>query len=286
MRLETKYFLEKELNIKIQSYFPLSGSDISKALLCNTNKGKLFIKLNSSPNAMEMFEKESMGLQIINETHTIKTPEVYGTFNELEDAILVMEYVEAKTPSPGDMKNLGIGLRKLHKSGSEYFGLNHDNFIGTLHQSNKVCETWEEFYTKRRLTPQFMIAQEKKYLNEKETPDESRILECVHDICGDVKPGLVHGDLWSGNYIISEGGEPYLIDPAIYYGHGEVDIAMSNLFGGFDTSFYQSYFSNSSEYNNYKKKEELYQLYYLLVHLNMFGMSYYNSVKRVLKSIF
>ena len=106
------------------------------------------------------------------------------------------------------------------------------------------------------------------------------------ELFAEISPTLLHGDLWSGNYLISTEGRPYLIDPAVYYGHREVDIAMTKLFGGFGADFYAAYWEHFSRDSNETARNDLYQLYYLLVHLNLFGASYYNSVKGILGCYF
>lgn len=286
MKPSVQQYLENQLSIKIQRFLPISGGDISSAFRLVTSKGSFFIKLNSSLSAYDMFKKEEKGLNLIAQTKTIHTPKVYGVFQYSEISIIVMSFINSRSPSPETMNHLGVQLRKLHECLSDSFGLHHDNYIGTLIQINKKSDSWEEFYTKRRIMPQIDIALKHKLLSPEEVPEENLIQETVFNLCGNIRPGLIHGDLWSGNYLIGENGTPYLIDPAIYYGHGEVDIAMSRLFGGFHPSFYNAYFKDDLEFQQFEKRQELYQLYYLLVHLNLFGMGYYNSVKKIMNKLF
>ncbi|MCL4153172.1 UNVERIFIED_CONTAM: hypothetical protein GTU68_012877 [Idotea baltica] len=197
-----------------------------------------------------------------------------------------MEYVVSKSPSLEDFKILGAQLAALHQCTSVYFGLDHDNFIGKLPQSNTQHNTWVNFYTHERLLPQLHLAISNGLLNPKEIPTTSEIKSFLDGLFKNVKPVLLHGDLWSGNYLISTDGTPYIIDPAVYFGHHEVDIAMSQLFGGFHDAFYESYFLHMPEEENTSTRIDMYQLYYLLVHLNMFGRSYYGSVSSILKTYF
>ncbi|NMH86705.1 fructosamine kinase family protein [Flavivirga algicola] len=275
--------LLKESIIKV---FSVQGGDISKAYRIDTPKNSYFLKLNGAINAKKMFQSEAHGLQLIRKTSTIKTPKVlaYDTFEDT--AFLLMEFIENKSPSSEDSKNLGLQLAALHKCTSEDFGLGQDNFIGSLAQSNTQHKTWLDFYIYERLLPQLELAQQKRLLSKNECPSIQKIEDVLESLFVDIKPALLHGDLWSGNYLISKDGTPYLIDPASYYGHYEVDIAMSKLFGGFDTSFYEAYFSNLKSDKNTSARIEIYQFYYLLVHLNLFGHSYYGSVFSILKKYF
>ena len=233
-----------------------------------------------------MFQTEAYGLQLINDTNTIKTPEVLACNTFHNSAFLLMECIESKSPSSKDFKKFGHQLAKLHKNTSENFGLNQNNFIGSLPQSNTQHNTWLDFYTSERLLPQLEFAKQRRLLSMNECPKLEHIKNQLHQLFTNIKPALLHGDLWSGNYLISKNGEPYLIDPAIYFGHYEVDIAMTKLFGGFGNDFYEGYYSNSTIDSGTLARIEIYQLYYLLVHLNLFGSSYYSSVVSILKKYF
>jgi fructosamine-3-kinase len=184
------------------------------------------------------------------------------------------------------MALLGKQLANLHLNKSKTFGFNTDNFIGTLTQSNTTHQNWVDFYIEERLAPQLKIAVQKQLLSTVEVPETNTMKLKTTAFFKDVEPSLLHGDLWSGNYLIATNGTPYLIDPASYYGHSEVDIAMSLLFGGFGSSFYEAYHAVIHEETHTKARIELYQLYYLLVHLNLFGSSYYHSVKRIINKYF
>jgi fructosamine-3-kinase len=233
-----------------------------------------------------MFQKEKNGLETIAQTKTISTPKIYACDSFNNDAFLLMEYIESKAPYNNDFKTLGFKLAELHKNTAHEFGLKEDNFIGSLFQSNKQNSSWVYFYIYERLSPQLQLAEKKGLLSEDECPSELIMKEKLEYLFQDVKPSLLHGDLWNGNYLISKQGIPYLIDPAIYYGHYEVDLAMSKLFGGFGDDFYKAYYSIHPIDTKTTIRIEIYQLYYLLVHLNLFGKSYYSSVKNSLNNFF
>lgn len=278
--------IENLINESIKSIRSLSGGDISQAYKISTSKYDYFLKVNEDSNALAMFQTEVYGLQAVAKTNTIKTPSILACDNLEGSSFLLLEYIESRPPSSEDFKNLGEQLAQLHQRSNNSFGLDQDNFIGRLPQSNTQHKTWIDFYVHERLSPQLEMAKQKDVLQPSECPNRDLIKNRLQPLFQDIKPSLLHGDLWSGNYLISEDGVPYLIDPAVYYGHNEVDIAMSKLFGGFRQSFYEAYFSvlQPDEFTN--SRIEIYQLYYLLVHLNMFGRSYYGSVSAILKKYF
>ncbi|WP_406683089.1 fructosamine kinase family protein [Seonamhaeicola sp. MEBiC1930] len=280
-KILVQYF-ENFLNQNIETIQSVSGGDISEAIVIKTDKQKYFVKTNTLEK-YHMFKTEALGLQAIAATKTIDTPIVYA-FNTIENvSFILMEWIETKQPSSKDFEVLGNQLAQLHQSTSKNFGFNTDNHIGSLPQKNTVHNTWASFYTHERLLPQLEMAKQKGLLSDSECPLEKQIINQTESLFHNIKPSLLHGDLWSGNYLISKDGKPYLIDPAVYYGHNEVDIAMTKLFGGFGEHFYESYFSHYPSNADTSARIDLYQLYYLLVHLNLFGSSYYGSVKSILQ---
>lgn len=286
MNTDLQNHISSLLNENFLSILPVSGGDISNSYKINSYKRRYFIKTNQSKDALTMFQAEAFALDLIRSTDTIKTPEVLFCDTFQESSFLIMEFIENKSPSNQDFENLGTKLSQLHQITSEDFGLNENNFIGSLFQSNKPNSSWVEFYTKERLLPQLQLAKQNGLLSNNECPSENVMTELLGNLFQNVKPSLVHGDLWSGNYLIAKDGTPFLIDPATYYGHHEVDIAMSKLFGGFGEDFYKAYYNILCADTKTNSRLEIYQLYYLLVHLNLFGKSYYNSVIWILKKYF
>ena len=280
-----KSHLEDILNTSIITYKPLSGGDISAVFKVETDT-KSYVLKRGSKNEASLFKAEAQGLDLIAKTQTIATPIVIAVGNHEETPYLLMEFIESKSPNQQDYMRLGTQLAQLHTCQDENFGLPSDNFIGSLPQSNTPSKSWIDFYGTNRLGFQFELASSKGLLNPAEVPTAEAIRSFLKSICLDIKPSLLHGDLWSGNYLIGKDGTPYLIDPAVDYGHAEVDIAMTKLFGGFSGAFYSAYHKLRPTTDFYKERMEIYQLYYLLVHLNLFGASYYSSVKRILKRYF
>lgn len=233
-----------------------------------------------------MFQAEQKGLQAIEKTQTVAVPHVYLVDSVENKSFLLMDFVESKRPDTSDFQRLGTQLAKLHQCTQTDFGFTGDNFIGSLPQSNTSHSNWAEFYWRERILPQLKMALNGRLLSKNEIPTEEKAIGVFNHIFGNVTPSLLHGDLWGGNYLIAADGTPYLIDPATYYGHSMVDIAMSKLFGGFGQSFYDAYHEIIPKTENYSQQIELYQLYYLLVHLNLFGSGYYSGVSSILRRYF
>lgn len=286
MTTDLKNHISGLLGTSILNLSAVQGGDISRAYRIDTTNNSFFIKVNTTPEALTMFQAEVYGLQLIAKTNTIKTPEVIACSCYNNVALLILEFVESRPATTTDFESFGHQLARLHRCKQGTFGLDQDNFIGSLPQQNNPHTSWVEFYTRQRLWPQLKLARQNQMLSNNEIPSEERIKNNLQRLFKDVKPTLIHGDLWSGNYIISTDGIPYLIDPATYYGHYEVDIAMTKLFGGFDKTFYTAYFRNYKKDGYLENRIDIYQLYYLLVHLNLFGKSYFNAVISILRKYF
>ncbi len=285
-----KYLIDHigfRLGAPIKAASRLSGGDISQAFLLETGSGRFFCKVNQDSSAHAFFVAEKEGLEAISKTNTIAVPQVLLCEESDFGAFMLMEYIEPGDATSMDMALFGRQLGALHLAyGAGSYGWNTDNFIGSLPQSNQKYTDWNVFYSKERLLPQFMLAKDRMLLRSPEIPSETALLKTCQNLFPETKPSLLHGDLWSGNYLISKNGTPYLIDPAVYFGHHEVDIAMTRLFGGFGPDFYGAYAERFPEVGGESARTDLYQLYYLLVHLNLFGKSYYSSVSSILKKYF
>jgi len=280
---EVLSYINELVGATIISHKPISGGDISKAYFVETKDQRFFIKVNDNKEAKHMFQLERKALEEIANTSSINTPQVYFCDTVFGTSFIVMEFIESKRGNDQEMRKFGEQLAALHGISQDSFGWSDDNYIGSLFQSNKSHHSWSQFYIHERLLPQIRLAVENRHLKTDDLPDENVLLQRCETLFGGVAPSLIHGDLWSGNYLISVNGEPYLIDPATYYGHGEVDIAMSNLFGNFGNTFYDAYHEFLPTTKGHDRRMDIYQLYFLLVHLNLFGSSYYASVKRLLK---
>ena len=282
---ELLLYLTQKIGYPILSWSPLSGGDISNVYLLETQAQKFVLKTNATSQALAMFQTEKAGLEAIARTKTIHTPPVFLIDKYQGTAFLLLAYIATKRPEASDFKRLGKALAQLHQVKHASFGWQQHNFIGSLSQTNNQHPNWLDFYIAERLLPQFHLAQQKQLLSSQEIPSKNSLLEKGNSLFKDIQPTLLHGDLWSGNFLIATDGTPYLIDPAVYYGHGEVDIAMARLFGGFSTDFYKAYYEFHPPKTDLTIRQDWYQLYYLLVHLNLFGRGYYSQIKRILGNL-
>lgn len=261
----------------------VTGGDINDAYYIKTVKQEYFIKINRKAPA-DFFTIEVEGLKIINDTNAICVPEVlYCNHSSTTNvSILIMEWIDCVTSKKTE-EDLGYQLAKLHLSKKDHFGYDKDTYIGYLKQKNELYSNWVEYYRDCRLAWQIEIAQHKGRLNKERIRKFNRLLQTLDKWIPDIpSSGILHGDLWSGNWMAGPNGEPVLIDPSILYGHNEFDIAFTELFGGFSQEFYRSYQAILPLTTEYNDRKQLYQLYYLLVHLNMFGESYGGSIDRIL----
>jgi protein-ribulosamine 3-kinase len=279
-------YISDTISEKINSTRPVTGGSISSAYLLETPERNYFLKLNKAPDALEMFHAEQKGLDVIEKTATISVPHVHLVDSVNDKAIILMDYVENRRPVSSDYERLGRELAALHSLKQDDFGLDSDNYIGSLPQSNKIHTDWIDFYWEERISPQLKTASRAGLLSEKEIPNKDKSIDVFNRYLYDVTPSIIHGDLWGGNYLISTDGTPFLIDPAVYRGHSMVDIAMSKLFGSFGAEFYGAYHEIIPITEFYYEQIDLYQLYFLLVHLNLFGRGYYTSVSDILKKYF
>jgi protein-ribulosamine 3-kinase len=225
-----------------------------------------------------MFEVESNGLHILSHTKIIRIPKVVLNLEIEGLQFLILEWIENKQASNNFWETLGIQLSQLHKHTQSSFGLDHDNYIGSLAQRNKPEANWIDFFINHRLTPQLELFSDISLIKDFEI-----LFYKLPALLPQEKASLLHGDLWSGNLMIDSNGNPCLIDPAVYYGNREIEIAFTRLFGGFNEEFYDSYNNAFALQPGFNDRIDLYNLYPLLVHANLFGGGYVSQVKRVLK---
>lgn len=273
---------EALLNTTIETALPVSGGDINQARRLETPHGRFFLKLNTTGHAHHMFAAEAQGLQRMANTHALRIPNVIGCSSVGSMGWLLMEWIESEHRRPDFWQNFGASLATMHRTRGAYFGLNHDNFIGSLPQSNTQHENWVEFYIAERLQPQVKMALQSNKFNTSDQRNFEHLYRQLPQILPEESPALIHGDLWSGNFLADELGAPVLIDPAVCFASREMDIAMSLLFGGFDQAFYDAYHDTYPLLPGWEERVDLYQLYYLLVHVNLFGGGYVGSVRRIL----
>lgn len=274
----------KLLGTPIEAAFHMSGGDINEARRLETAKGRFFLKMNPAGHAHHIFKAESEGLQLLAQTRTLRIPQVIG-HSQPNDAtgFLLMEFIEPGAQRPDFWQRFGEGLAMLHRTTQANFGLDTDNFIGSLPQSNRKHNNWLEFYIEERLLPQIQLAETQHHFSTSDHENFDQLFKKLPQILPEEPPTLIHGDLWNGNFLTDEHGAPVLIDPAVCFASREMDIAMSKLFGGFDREFYQVYQEHYPFLPGWEERIDLYQLYYLLVHVNLFGGGYVQSVRQVVR---
>ncbi|MEM6532777.1 MAG: fructosamine kinase family protein [Myxococcota bacterium] len=254
----------------------LSGGDINEAYALDLDDGRrVFLKTNRTA-PVAMFQAEARGLKWLGDAHALRVPEVLAVNGREGPAYLVLELLDPGRPARDFDEQLGRGLATLHRASPGAFGLDHNNFIGSLPQSNTPHESWVEFYESERLRP--MIAGYPELHR-----DFEKLFARMNQLVGpEEAPARLHGDLWGGN-LHGSGGAPALIDPAVYGGHREIDLAMMRLFGGFSSRVFDAYEEAYPLAPGANERVPLYQLYPLLVHLNLFGGGYMGSVRQALR---
>jgi fructosamine-3-kinase len=280
--------LEEATSQVVRDSRRLHGGDVSDAY-CVTfaNEEKLFVKTHRNAPA-GMFKAEAKGLQWLAKANALHIPHVvaYSSEDQTQAPFIALEYVEQGRTTALYDEQLGHGLAKLHQSGADTFGLSFDNFIAVLPQSNTPKPTWKEFYHTCRLEPLLTHATRKHLISTSLRLKFDALFSRMSTLVGpDEPPHRLHGDLWSGNALCNHQGKPCLIDPAVYGGHREMDLAMMHLFGGFRTRCFDAYHEAYPLCPGHAERIPLYQLYPLLVHVNLFGSSYIPSVENALNQL-
>lgn len=272
--------IKKHFNTDISQVKVVRGGDINQGGQLVLENGEIFfIKWNLNSDA-SMFEKEAKGLKILSEADSeIVIPKVHLYGN----TFLIMEWIEKRTENSGASFNFGRQLARLHKNSSDHFGLDHDNFIGKLHQSNHKHSTWADFFAIERLEPQIQQAIESGKIERSLFKTVQKVYSKLGRIFPQEEPALLHGDLWSGNYMHVRASKTAIFDPAVYYGHREMDIGMTRLFGGFSEEFYKGYEDEYPLGQGFEERVKLCNLYPILVHANLFGGSYSRQAEQIIQ---
>ncbi len=286
--------IPKEILSLLQSYFKkdeeflpekikfVGGGSINHSLQFTFDKQVYFIKYNHAAKFPAMFEKEARGLRILLEANEIDCPESLYHNAGKTYSFLLMKYIHSAPQQKDFWTNFGRKLAALHRHTHDKFGLDHSNYIGSLPQYNNYCGSWAEFFITQRLEVQLAMGRDSGAIDKNTTSKFNSLFSKMENLFPLEPPALVHGDLWSGNYMVGESGQACIIDPAVYYGHREMDLGMSKLFGGFDREFYNSYNRSFPLEAGWQERLDICKLYPLLVHVNLFGGGYLNSVIQIL----
>jgi protein-ribulosamine 3-kinase len=275
--------IPKILGESVKNVTRLSGGDINEVYSVETVTGSVVVKMNHADSFPDMLQKEAKGLGLLAAAGALKTPQVVSAGEIDGTQFLVLERITTATAGEQSWIRFGQQLASQHKQTDTHFGLDHNNYIGSLVQLNLSCETWAEFYITQRLQPMVEMAVNQGDINYVEAKIFDDFYQRIDAIFPVEKPALLHGDLWSGNYLIDANREPVLIDPAVYYGHREMDLAMMHLFGGFSPVLFESYNEVHPLQAGWRDRVPYCQVYPLLVHVNLFGRSYWERTKQALQ---
>jgi len=274
--------LDKDLCFKTSE--SLGGGCINQISKLTDQEGNHWLLKENHPQYLEMFVAEADGLNEINSSQSIRVPDVYCHGETQQSAYLLMEYIPLSSGS-ADAKT-GQQLAQMHQYQAEKFGWHRENYIGTTPQSNQRHSSWIEFWKSQRLLPQLALAKNKGYPNTA-YEDGLKLADNLSMFFSSYQPvaSLLHGDLWGGNQAHDESGNPIIFDPAVYYGDRESDIAMTELFGGFSAQFYSAYNDCYPLDKDYSTRKNLYNLYHVLNHYNLFGGSYASQAASMAKRL-
>lgn len=275
--------LEEILNEKITSNSFVGGGSIADSQKIRTSSGKEYFVKSYSQSKSDILKNEVNGLIEIQKSKSIKTPQIIY----YDDDILILEFIKPGRKNKKFSELFGIQLTEMHRLKSDKFGFYENNYIGSNHQINlPLYSNWTDFYWENRLLYQFKLAEKHGYVNS----DFRKLFNQFESVYRNIiegteeEPSLIHGDLWGGNYLVDESGNPVLIDPAVYYGHREAELGMTILFGGFDSEFYSSYNEAYPLFDGWKERLDIYKLYHVMNHLNLFGTGYLNQTLSIIKS--
>ena len=274
-------------NVEILETAPVTGGCIHQTARLSTNLREDFFLKWAQGAVSDIFTAEADGLRALRESTDLTVPDVIGNSDARENpGWLLLEYVPPGRPATNYADHLGGALAALHEAREGPYGWHRSNYIGPLSQANTNMDDWPAYWWAVRIEPQLALARDKGQplgLSQQWAALESKLPTLLEGAEED-GPSILHGDLWSRNVYPGPDGGPVLIDPAVYRGHREVDLAMTELFGGFPEAFYAAYQNRQPLTDGYQEiRRHVYQLYPLLVHVNLFGRSYVKSAEAALR---
>lgn len=276
--------VEDLLGSKLIVAIPVGGGSINKAFKIETeNSKRLFLKWNNAA-PVDFFLKEREGLNQLASAKTgLHIPKVKFVGKTGDFNYMLTEYIEENKGTRQTSALFGRQLAELHKITANFYGLEYDNYIGRLKQPNAQCDNWIDFFIENRLQFQLKHAVDAGKLELKVNQHFNHLYKKLADIFPEEPASLLHGDLWGGNYFFDEKGKAAIFDPAVYYGNREIEIAFTHLFGGFSGDFHNAYQEAWPLEPGFSGRKDIYNLYPLLTHTNMFGGHYGGQVERIVR---
>lgn len=263
-----------------------AGGSINRALKLDSNRGPVFLKVNELA-AAAMFNAEVDGLAALARTQALAVPAVLAVGAVSDTAFLLLEYLDLSAgKTDAAARQLGRGLALQHRAAQPAFGWDQDNWIGSSRQPNSPDSDWCRFFCEQRLEHQLNLAEENGFDGVVQRQGAA-LLQAVPGLLAGHRPppALLHGDLWGGNWGVVHKGSPYVFDPAVYRGDREADIAMTRLFGGFPPAFYEAYQAAWPLPEGWQLRTQLYNLYHVLNHLNLFGGGYLPQAQAIMRKL-
>jgi len=274
--------LANQLSTTLQTCNPLGGGCIHNAYIVKTPKDNYFVKWNDL-DSLDNFEVERKGLELLASTATVKIPAVIQTGKHEAYAYLVLEFIETGRRASDFWEQFGRNLAMLHQHTQAQHGLSYDNYIGSLPQINPLSRNWIDFFCDARIRPMLKRARDKQLVDKSLVENIEKVLSQAANYFPDEPPSLLHGDLWGGNIMVGSDGHAVIFDPAVYYGHREMELAFMTLFDRQPEPFYNSYQEVWPLVQGWQDRLDLYNLYPLLVHVVLFGRGYASGVKSVVR---
>jgi fructosamine-3-kinase len=266
----------------------VGGGCISPTARLDTAAGPFFLKWGDEGLPAGLLHAEARGLDRLRAAGAVRVPEVVALSDDQgAREWLLMEWLEPGGAKPQSWEQLGRELAEMHGVRGDRFGGDEPNFIGSLPQQNTPMDDWAAFWRELRLEPQLRKAEDAGLASQDDRRRFNALYERLPSLlapAADDGPSLLHGDLWNGNVHMMADGTPALIDPSVYHGHREVDLAMAALFGGFGAEFRRGYEESWPLAPGWDRRRATYQLYYLLVHVNLFGGSYLTGTRAALQT--
>jgi protein-ribulosamine 3-kinase len=272
-----------DCGITITRYEPVHGGDINRSFCLYGPDARYFLKVNDASRYPRMFEKEANGLNALQQSGSLTIPAVIKAGIVDQQQYLLLEWIDRGTATPRCWEKFGVALASMHQQQQTKFGWKEDNYIGSLPQRNTPYSSWAEFYRECRIMPLVTRLAEEGSFDKNDVDAAISLCNKFDQLFPAEPPSLLHGDLWSGNYMITSNGEAAVFDPAIYCGHREMDLGMTRLFGGFDERFYSAYNKIYPLEKDWETRLPLTQLYPLLVHAVLFDGHYISNARSIIR---